>query len=292
MDLDRITHPLRLAKGSHQPGSGKGCAMNVISYINGDPRITDFPACSARALAILVQSCNDHLAGPSGYLSPENSLLALELAWQTVGTADVADTVVHAWVAELLTNPTWGVVQCAKITAIKAIVDIAELHRKAASGDMPPIAAWDAADRAAHAAAQVMNPASNPAGANAIRAAYESIALVHTHNYHATLNTVTAFAVQAHARATKGTASRIVELTRQAIRSWRHLAGLDNQVEASPRQIDQPGRAVADRARLTYPPHRILGDISQHLQLPEVMAASVGHVAYQTPRDVSVPVLN
>src|SRR5271170_3325268 len=33
MDIDRITHPLRSAKGSHQPGSGKGCAMNVISYI-------------------------------------------------------------------------------------------------------------------------------------------------------------------------------------------------------------------------------------------------------------------
>jgi hypothetical protein len=31
MDFDRITHPLRLASGSHQPGSGKGCAMNVIT---------------------------------------------------------------------------------------------------------------------------------------------------------------------------------------------------------------------------------------------------------------------
>jgi len=30
MDINRITHPLRLAKGSHQPGSGKGCAMKVI----------------------------------------------------------------------------------------------------------------------------------------------------------------------------------------------------------------------------------------------------------------------
>jgi hypothetical protein len=46
MDLDRITHPLRLARGSHQPGSGKGCAMNVISYTNGDECITDFPTCS------------------------------------------------------------------------------------------------------------------------------------------------------------------------------------------------------------------------------------------------------
>ena len=31
MDFDRITHPLRLASGSHQPGSGKGCAVNVIA---------------------------------------------------------------------------------------------------------------------------------------------------------------------------------------------------------------------------------------------------------------------
>jgi hypothetical protein len=84
IDLDRITHPLRLARGSHQPGSGKGCAMNAISYINGDMRITDFPTCSARPLAILVQSCNDLLAAPGGDLSPESSVLALELAWQTV----------------------------------------------------------------------------------------------------------------------------------------------------------------------------------------------------------------
>ena len=36
LDLDRITHPLRLARGSHRPRSGKGCAMNAISYTNGD----------------------------------------------------------------------------------------------------------------------------------------------------------------------------------------------------------------------------------------------------------------
>ena len=52
MDLDRTTHPLRLARGSHQPGSGKGCAMNAISYINGDEQITDFPATSAPVAGI------------------------------------------------------------------------------------------------------------------------------------------------------------------------------------------------------------------------------------------------
>jgi hypothetical protein len=29
MDINRITNPLRLAKGSHQPGSGKGCATDL-----------------------------------------------------------------------------------------------------------------------------------------------------------------------------------------------------------------------------------------------------------------------
>jgi hypothetical protein len=204
--------------------------MNAISYINGDERITDFPACSARPLAIVVQACNDLLAGPSGYLSPENSVLAIELAWQTVGTAGVADTVVHAWLAELLTNPVWGVVQYAKITEVKAILDIAELHRQAARRDMPAIAVWDAAERAARA----MSPTSNAAGAFAIRAAYESTTLVNVRHYQSTLDAATAFAVRAHARAAADTAaSRTVELASQAIRSWRQLAGLDNSANAA-----------------------------------------------------------
>ena len=83
IDLGRIIPPLRLAKGSHQPGSGKGCAMNVISYINGDVEITDVPECSAPALARIVQAVNDYLAdihGDEGYnLSPEDSVIALNL---------------------------------------------------------------------------------------------------------------------------------------------------------------------------------------------------------------------
>ena len=243
MDIDRITHPLRLAKGSHQPGSGKGCAMNVISYINGDERITDFPVCSARPLAALVQSCNDLLAGPDGYLSPENSVIALDLGWQTVGTADVPNTVIHAWIAELLANPTWGVVRYAKLTAIKAIVDIAELHRRLASGDMPPIEAWDAADRAARAAARGIGPTTHAAGRYALRAAYESTALVDTRD-EAALAAVASNALRAHAWATGDTMeNRVLQLTRRAIRSWRDLAGLD-----SARRVDQA--AVDNAARL------------------------------------------
>jgi hypothetical protein len=226
MDLYRITHPLRLAKGSHQPGSGKGCAMNVISYINGDAQVTDFPTCSARPLSLLVQSSNDLLAGPDGYLSPEHSVIALDLAWQTVGTADVPDAVVHAWIAELLTNPNWGVLQYAKITAHKAILDVAELHRVAASGDMPPVADWDAAGRAARTVATTLSGA----GMRAAQAAYESTTFVDNDLLMA-LDKVVAHLQNAHALASGDapTASRITEFAGQAIRSWRQLAGLDEQ---------------------------------------------------------------
>jgi hypothetical protein len=222
MDLDRITNPLRLARGSHQPGSGKGCAMNVISYINGDEQITDFPATSARPLASFVQLCNDLLAGPDGYLSPENSLLVLDLGWLTVGTADVADAVMHIWVTKLLISPPWGVVRYAADAAADAITDIAELHRRLVPGDMPPIAEWDSAARAARSISET----SEGAELYAVRAAMQSTALVETDDWD-TLDAVTGNALRAH-RLANGEAgvARILEVTRNAIRSWRRLAGL------------------------------------------------------------------
>jgi hypothetical protein len=222
MDLERITHPLRLARGSHRPESGKGCAMNAISYINGDAQITDFPATSARPLASFIQLCNDLLAGPDGYLSPENAVLVLDLGWLTVGTADVADAVMHIWVTKLLISPPWGVVRYAENAAADAISEIAELHRRLAPGDMPPIAAWDSANRTARA----VSAASEGAELYALRAACQSTALVETDDWE-TLDAVTGNALRAHRLANGDNgAARILEVTRNAIRSWRRLAGL------------------------------------------------------------------
>lgn len=81
-----IFEPLQLSAGSHKPGSGKGCAMNVISWENGDVTITDFPECSDPYLSSLVQMFNDNVAKIDGTLSPEDSILALELGHMTVGT--------------------------------------------------------------------------------------------------------------------------------------------------------------------------------------------------------------
>ena len=47
MDFGRITHPLKLARGSHQSGSGKGCAMNVIADgAFNDPRSAPVGLCA------------------------------------------------------------------------------------------------------------------------------------------------------------------------------------------------------------------------------------------------------
>ena len=196
--------------------------MNVISYINGDEQITDFPATSARPLASFVQLCNDLLADPDGYLSPENSLLVLDLGWLTVGTAEVADTVMHIWVTKLLISPPWGVVRYAADAAADAITDIAELHRRLVPGDMPPIAEWDSAARAARSVSET----SEGAELYAVRAATQSTALVETDDWD-TLDAVTGNALRAHRLAnSEAGAARILEVTRNAIRSWRRLAGL------------------------------------------------------------------
>ena len=222
--------------------------MDAISYITGDEQITDFPECSARPLAAFVQWCNDLLAGPDGYLSPEDSILALDLGWQTVGTANAFDTVIHAWLAELLTSPCWGIVWYAKDAAAKAISDIAELHRMAASGDMPPAPIWYAAHCAGHTAARVISQTSDRRGLYAVRAAYESTAIVDTEDW-AKVDAVTGNALHSHALAPGAIpAGRAVGLTRHAVDSWRYLAGLDigdSRADISPDRVHARPLSIA-----------------------------------------------
>lgn len=63
--MDFNTIPV-LARGSHR-GDGYGCAMNLVSWINGDEEITDFPGCVDRNLAMAIQTANDLLSalGPT-----------------------------------------------------------------------------------------------------------------------------------------------------------------------------------------------------------------------------------
>lgn len=117
IDWDRL-QPLQVVAGSHQPGSGKGCAMNVVSYITGDMQITDIPACSARTLAKWIQGLNDMLAGPKFpyALSPEDAIAVIELGMLTVGTAEL-DSIGSSYPCypsswDKQQGPLWREMQC------------------------------------------------------------------------------------------------------------------------------------------------------------------------------------
>ena len=51
--------PPRLAVGSHSYTRAYGCAMNVLSWENGDTRISDMPSCTAALLAKMIHQVND-----------------------------------------------------------------------------------------------------------------------------------------------------------------------------------------------------------------------------------------
>ncbi|SBS73863.1 conserved hypothetical protein [uncultured Mycobacterium sp.] len=229
LDLDRITHPLRLASGSHQPGSGKGCAMNVISYINGDTQITDFPECSARPLARIVQSLNDRLAGGDGFLSPEDSVVVLDIGWRTVGTAAVPREVVWHWLSDLLVHPEMGVVKLARPDGEVAIRRVAELLMRFSRGEPVSAAEWSGASSAAQEArkAAYANAAgyANAAAAAAVDAAAAAAAAVDA--YAAAAAAVDAYAKQAR-----------ITFTRWAVERWRELAGLDEPQDIDAAAVD------------------------------------------------------
>ena len=276
LDLDRITHPLRLARGSHQPGSGKGCAMNVISYINGDTKITDYPSCSARPLARMVQSLNDHLAGADGFLSPENSVIVLDLGWLTVGTSDTPREVVWRWLTDLLVHPKMGVVtRVRREDVARSLRGAAALCKREACGERVTPAEWRiarddarkakeaaaadayadadayaaaAADACAAAAADACAAAYAYAYADAAAAAYAyAAAYAAAAAAAAAYAYADAFAAAAAAAAADAAAdayadayarSARIAFTRWAIEHWRDLAGLGDCTDIDTPAVD------------------------------------------------------
>jgi hypothetical protein len=140
-------------------------------------------------------------------------------------------------VTKLLTSPPWGVLRYAQGAAAQAIADIADLHRTFVPGDVPSIVNWDGAARAARTASETCEGAE----LYAVRAASQSTSLVETDDWD-TLDAVTGNALRAHRLANGDAgAARMVEVTRNAIRSWRRLAGL-SVVSNDPSLA--PGRAT------------------------------------------------
>ena len=184
-----MNHPLRLAVGSHQAGSGLGCAMNVISWESGDTTITDLPACADRVLARIVQRVNDSLCGhrDGDLLCPTCSVLVLDLAHRTVGTGTVVMTELErrrVWV-RIAADQARQVLHLAGEPEALAVIEAAEgwgdgtVTAEQCSAYAFTYVDYAAADYAAYAAAAAAayaaaaaNNATNAAYAYAADAAY------------------------------------------------------------------------------------------------------------------------
>lgn len=104
----------RLAVGSHPNSKTYKCAMNVISWENGDTVITDTPSCTPRPLAAMVQFVNDQYCQhtteeadpdtgrPVRVLCASCSMKVLDLAHRTVHVPSVSMSGAWGWVASLL----------------------------------------------------------------------------------------------------------------------------------------------------------------------------------------------
>jgi hypothetical protein len=153
--------PLRLAVGSHKAGSGRGCAMNVISWENGDSRISDMPDCTHPFLSRVVQRLNDSICEQrdGGLLCADCSVIVLGLAHRTVGTAD-ADPDGRVMV-RIAAEEAQRVAHLNSDPRVQAAIDAA-----LAWADTPT----DAAANAAYAAALDADAAANAAYAAALDA--------------------------------------------------------------------------------------------------------------------------
>jgi hypothetical protein len=206
-----ITEPLRLAVGSHQAGSGKGCAMNVVSWESGDSTITDLPPCADPMLAKIVQRVNDrHCSHRDGdLLCPACSLEVLALAHRTVGTSDhgLSDVDLRRVYVRVACRLAREVVHLAGDPGALRAIEAAECW----AGNPTNYAAGNAADAANAAnganAANAANAAANAANGAyaaayaAYAAAYAAYAAANAANAAANAADVGAYAADAAAYA-------------------------------------------------------------------------------------------
>jgi len=218
-----ITNPLRLAAGSHEAGSGKGCAMNVISWENGDTKITDFPDCSDPMLTRIVQRVNDTICNhrDGDLLCAPCSLIVLKLGHRTVGTGTVDLTDLERrviWV-RIAADQVRQVQHLNADLRVDAAISAAESWADNPTSENAAAAyAANAADNAANAADAAANAAANAAYAAARAAANAANAAAYAAN---------AYAYAAYAAAAANTAANTpdqrLNLAQRAINMFEQL---------------------------------------------------------------------
>jgi hypothetical protein len=170
-----LEHPLRLAVGSHEAGSGKGCAMNVVSWESGDTTITDMPACADPMLARIVQNVNDRICThrDGDLLCPACSVKVLDLAHRIVGSGayPLTDLERHRVWVRVAADQARQVLHLTTAPEALAAIEAAERWCDGAVSAQHCCAAATYATYAANGAALAANPAANPAAYAAASAA-------------------------------------------------------------------------------------------------------------------------
>jgi hypothetical protein len=168
-------HPLRLAVGSHEAGSGKGCAMNVVSWESGDTTITDMPACADPMLARIVQNVNDRICThrDGDLLCPACSVKVLDLAHRIVGSGayPLTDLERHRVWVRVAADQARQVLHLTTAPEALAAIEAAERWCDGAVSAQHCCAAYAAATYAANAAAYPANAAAYAAAYAAASAA-------------------------------------------------------------------------------------------------------------------------
>lgn len=104
--------PPRLSRKSWSPGTGRMCAMNLLSWENNDPVISDLPRGVAVGLAAMMHYVNDRCCDhedPADWtlLCPPCSMAVIDVAHRCVGTAvpdgrDVSLRVHQTWARQVI----------------------------------------------------------------------------------------------------------------------------------------------------------------------------------------------
>ncbi len=184
--MTALEHPLRLAVGSHEAGSGKGCAMNVVSWESGDTTITDMPACADPMLARIVQNVNDRICThrDGDLLCPACSVKVLDLAHRIVGSGayPLTDLERHRVWVRVAADQARQVLHLTTAPEALAAIEAAERWCDGAVSAQHCCAAATYATYAANGAALAANPAAYAAAsaANAAAAAAANAAAYDT----------------------------------------------------------------------------------------------------------------
>lgn len=221
--MNDITSPLRLSAGSHQAGSGQGCAMNVISWESGDTTITDYPACAARPLARMVQLVNDSFCThrDEDTLCPPCSIEVLALAHRTVGTSSWSPEQEAEWFSELL-DSDWGVIRFTSDPEVQhAIRKVAALYSRKANGQHVGINEWGAAYFASAASSAASSAAYAAYAASFASAAYSAASSAADAAYASSAAYAASFANAASSASSAADAR--MAFAHQAIDAWERI---------------------------------------------------------------------